>query len=1342
MTFTILSGGNPVGSPVSGNVSGDVANATYTLLAKTPGGSYTIQAVYTDPINFTTSTGTNTLTVAAAATTVIPSSASGTFNSTAGEGISLAADVNSTAGTVTAGSVTFDVLDASSNLVAQDVVSVANGIASGNYLLPAGTAVGTYTIKAVYNGTPSFATSLPATSTLSIGAATTTTTASDATVSYNSAGETANLTASVISPGGTVHGGSVTFTILNGSTTIGTAQTVTVSKGTAGVSYALSGTTGIGTYTIQAVYTATTDFGGSSDNTHSLTVTEPPAAKLFIQTEPPSTATAGQAFATVAQPVAVYEEDQFGDLESGDNSTVVTVNLGSGNGPLTGTFTATVVGGIATFTNLGDDTAETITLTFSSGNLATATSSSIIVSPAAGSKLIVAQQPSPNATAGQVFGTQPIVEEVDQYGNVISDSTDTVTAVRGDVGTSTLLGDKLTVTLADGVATFAGLSYNRAESMDITFTDSATGVSPVTSNPVLVAPTTPSQLVISQQPSTTATVGQPFPTQPVVYEEDQFGNLETGDNSTQVTALLASGSGPLQGTAAVTLSGGVARYSGLYDNKAETIKLDFSAGTFLSAPSNSIVVGPSGASKLVIAPGLSTTATAGQPFAVQPVVYVEDASGNIETGDNTTQVTVSLASGAGTLLGTTTVTVKGGIATFTGLADKVGGTISLAFSATDGLTAGPSNNILITPDVANKLVISTQPSAKATVGQPFLTQPVVEEEDQYGNIETGDSSTVITAALDSGAGPLLGTTTKTLQDGVAAFAGLFDKTAETITLGFTGGGLTSLPSSSIVVSPGAAVSLVIQTQPYPNVTAGSPLTDPIVVDEVDQYGNIVKGDNSTQVTASLASGSGTLIGTSTVTVQDGVASFNDLEDDTAGTLTLQFNAGTLPPVVSNPSTVAPGPASSLAVVKRPPGGIPAGSRFEVGVNAYDRFGNLATSFNGPVTVGLASGSAGTLNGTLTVNASAGQADFTDLSDTVSGNISLDATSGSLSTGSSGDATVTLDPDVPAMLVIQSQPSQTATAGVAFVTTSQSVVVYEEDQYGNLETGDSSTVVTAFLASGAGPLQGTLTATVADGVATFTNLYDDTAETITLEFTGGGFTSAASVPLVVSPAAASQLVLSQPPSATATAGAALPTQPVLVEKDKYGNVETGDSTTTVTAALASGAGPLQGTTSIVLKGGVATFTNLYDKAAETITLSFSGGGLKAGPTGSIVVSPAAAAKLVIQSQPSQTATAGQAFKTQPVIDEEDQYGNILTGDSTTTVTALVASGTGTLAGDRATRLDVLARTAEAMAPDGFLVLGENEAPGKKIVQRVCRGPWIYAKGRSLLASARTANSLVL
>ena len=83
---------------------------------------------------------------------------------------------------------------------------------------------------------------------------------------------------------------------------------------------------------------------------------------------------------------------------------------------------------------------------------------------------------------------------------------------------------------------------------------------------------------------------------------------------------------------------------------------------------------------------------------------------------------------------------------------------------------------------------------------------------------------------------------------MATFVGLADNRAGIISLNFSGAGLTAGPSNNIFISPAAAASLVIQTPPYSSVTAGNPLTDPIVIDEEDQYGNIETGDNSTVVT--------------------------------------------------------------------------------------------------------------------------------------------------------------------------------------------------------------------------------------------------------------------------------------------------------------------------------------------------------------------------------------------------------------------------------------------------------------------------------------------------------------
>ena len=112
VTFTVLSGGHQVGTKVTANVGGGVATATYTLPAGTPGGSYTLQAAYSDPSgNFQSTTGSASLTVAAAPTTVSGSDAQTTYDAYAGEPIALNANVSSTAGTINEGTVTFTILD-------------------------------------------------------------------------------------------------------------------------------------------------------------------------------------------------------------------------------------------------------------------------------------------------------------------------------------------------------------------------------------------------------------------------------------------------------------------------------------------------------------------------------------------------------------------------------------------------------------------------------------------------------------------------------------------------------------------------------------------------------------------------------------------------------------------------------------------------------------------------------------------------------------------------------------------------------------------------------------------------------------------------------------------------------------------------------------------------------------------------------------------------------------------------------------------------------------------------------------------------------------------------------
>ena len=200
-----------------------------------------------------------------------------------------------------------------------------------------------------------------------------------------------------------------------------------------------------------------------------------------------------------------------------------------------------------------------------------------------------------------------------------------------------------------------------------------------------------------------------------------------------------------------------------------------------------------------------------------------------------------------------------------------------------------------------------------------------------------------------------------------------------------------------------------------------------------------------------------------------------------------------------------------------------------------------------------------------------------------------------------------------------------------------------------------TLAASVLATVTGASSG-VAVTAVNGVAAY---YVDviTAGTYTFTVTSPGLTSTTTTAFTVTPAAASQLVIQTQPSATATAGVAFAAQPVIYEEDKYGNLETGDNSTVVTATLGSGAGPLQGATTATVHGGIATFTNLADDKAETISLKFMSGMLTTPNTSGVAVSAATASSFTLSALPA-TVMAGTAFNF--TVTACDAYGNVATG----------------------------------------------------------------------------------
>ncbi len=124
---------------------------------------------------------------------------------------------------------------------------------------------------------------------VTVPAAPTTTTASNARVPFSSSNQSVALAATVTSGAGTVSAGTVTFSVFNGMTQIGSSTgPAAVSNGSASANYTLPGGTAANTYTIVASYSGGGGFNSSSDNTHTLTVVAPPTiTKSFSPTSIP-----------------------------------------------------------------------------------------------------------------------------------------------------------------------------------------------------------------------------------------------------------------------------------------------------------------------------------------------------------------------------------------------------------------------------------------------------------------------------------------------------------------------------------------------------------------------------------------------------------------------------------------------------------------------------------------------------------------------------------------------------------------------------------------------------------------------------------------------------------------------------------------------------------------------------------------------------------------------------------------------------------------------------------------------------------------------------------------------
>ena len=552
----------------------------------------------------------------------------------------------------------------------------------------------------------------------------------------------------------------------------------------------------------------------------------------------------------------------------------------------------------------GSDTFAVQERSAASGALKALASSPIVtVTPGAAAKLVWTREPG-GAVSTVALSPQPVLALEDPYGNVeTGNSTGTVTVTLTTANGATLAGTA-SVTLQDGVATFAGLSIAKAGTYTLTPSTDVAGVTkPLVSDSFTIAPGPAIQLVWTTEPGGAPSASGLSP-QPVLALEDASGNLETGISTGTVTLALTTTNGAtLAGTTTITLIKGAATFTNLSVNKV---------GTYTLTPSTDVagVTGVPVSSTLTITPGVATQlvwrtqpggAASEAGLSPQPVLALEDAAGNVETGNSAGTVTVALTTAGGaTLAGTTVVTLVRGVATFSGLSIAKAGAYTLTPSTdVGGVTNLPvSASFRIVPGPATQLVWTTEPG-DAVAGSALTPQPVLTLKDAAGNVEAGDRTDTVTVRLNAanGAG-LAGAARVTLQDGVATFAGLSVAEAGTysLTAVTSAAGVPAVTSGSFTVAVGPAFFITVTPQ-SPSVPANGTVT----------------------VSGTVRDAAGNPVPDPAVTLAASSGDFGTVSPTVAGGYGATFTAPGTPGAVSITASVPGGPSVQTMVLVTPSG---------------------------------------------------------------------------------------------------------------------------------------------------------------------------------------------------------------------------------------------------------------------------------------------------------------------------------------------------------------------------------------------------------------------------------------
>jgi hypothetical protein len=553
-----------------------------------------------------------------------------------------------------------------------------------------------------------------------------------------------------------------------------------------------------------------------------VTAVPPEPARLVLQT--PLTNIAHNGVLLDPQPVIeVYDaEDQP------VSGVVVSVSV-SGGASLSGGTTATSNSeGLATFTDLaltGPQGPQVLSFSVASPPLAITIPTPIQLLAGNAATMEAAGPTTYEGTVNSPVSPGPSVVVKDEAGNPAPGVT-----VSFDVNRNASVSPETATTNEQGVAQ---VSWTLGSTANVSYTLTArvesASIDPVRFTAV-ARPGNAGRLRIAVQPSSPTASGTAFATQPVIQVEDQNGN-PTPQAGVQVTATVSSGpSGTLTNATATTNGSGQATFSGLtLTGQVGNYTLTFSAPGLVGATSSPFAITVGAPTQLALTTQPSTLALSRHRVVIQPVLQIQDASGN-PIRQAGTVVTASVTTANTSLTGESATTDENGRAAFTNLTlTGIPGPKDLTFSA---------------PNLQSASARVTLLSVGIVSGAP--THPI------SATVGTTISGPVMTWTLrDAATRPVPDADFRlTLPQGGTAVAPQFSDANGVVqvsdwTLGTAAGYqylVLRLPDGrefkdSILATPAAPADLLITSGSGQTAQAGQELPQPLIVRVVDQYGN-------------------------------------------------------------------------------------------------------------------------------------------------------------------------------------------------------------------------------------------------------------------------------------------------------------------------------------------------------------------------------------------------------------------------------------------------------------------------------------------------------------------------